>query len=180
MVTTGVIAVFENTPAELLELFENFCDPFCGAALHSEVQFPCSASSNSFARRTQHWFEDSIVNAKYGGCTEAVCRPLGQGPTSVQPYRSSLYLEVSLFSYDDKWCQSWSSPGLVEIAISVLYPGPWSAQPQAYAGSLGLPINHVVRCLTASTFHSCEPFAISVQRTNAEYVVNSCRRHRCM
>lgn len=53
MVTTEVIAVFENTSDELLELFENFCDLFRNATLHSEVQFPCSASSNNFARQIQ-------------------------------------------------------------------------------------------------------------------------------
>lgn len=53
MVTTEVIAVFENTSDELLQLFENFCDLFRNATLHSEVQFPCSASSNNFARQIQ-------------------------------------------------------------------------------------------------------------------------------
>lgn len=54
MVSTEVIAVFENTSDELLELFENFCDLFRNATLHSEaVQFPCSASSNNFARQIQ-------------------------------------------------------------------------------------------------------------------------------
>lgn len=40
------------------------------------------------------------------------------------------------------------------------------------AGLLGRPVNHAVRRLVAFTFHPFEPFAISVQRTNAEYVVN--------
>lgn len=54
MLTTEVIAVFENTSDKLLELFENFCDLFRNATLHSEaVQFPCSASSNNFARQVQ-------------------------------------------------------------------------------------------------------------------------------
>lgn len=47
------------------------------------------------------------------------------------------------------------------------------------AGLLGRPINHAVRRLVAFTFHPFEPFAISVQRTNAEYVVNFHMRHCC-
>ena len=54
MVSTEVLAVFENTSDQLLELFENFCDLFRNATLHSEaVQFPCSASSNNYARQVQ-------------------------------------------------------------------------------------------------------------------------------
>lgn len=48
------------------------------------------------------------------------------------------------------------------------------------AGLLGRPINHAVRRLVAFTFHPFEPFAISVQRTNAEYVVNFHMRHVCV
>lgn len=47
------------------------------------------------------------------------------------------------------------------------------------AGLLGRPVNHAVRRLVAFTFHPFEPFAISVQRTNAEYVVNFHMRHVC-
>lgn len=59
MVSTEVLAVFENTSDQLLELFENFCDLFRNATLHSQaVQFPCSASSNNYARQVQR---------RYGG-----------------------------------------------------------------------------------------------------------------
>lgn len=47
------------------------------------------------------------------------------------------------------------------------------------AGLLGRPVSHTVRRLVAFTFHPFEPFAISVQRTNAEYVVNFHMRHCC-
>ncbi|CAJ0940800.1 unnamed protein product [Ranitomeya imitator] len=111
MVTTEVIAVFENTSNELLELFENFCDLFRNATLHSEaVQFPCSASSNNFARQIQRRFKDTIVNAKYGGHTEAVRRLLSQLPISAQSYSGSPYLDLSLFSYDDKWVSVMERP----------------------------------------------------------------------
>lgn len=45
-----VLAVYENTSEELLQLFENFCDLFRNAKLHSESQFTCSPSNNIYAR----------------------------------------------------------------------------------------------------------------------------------
>eukprot|EP00064_Thunnus_orientalis_P007300 superscaffoldBa00000800_g7320 len=117
MVSTEVLAVFENTSDQLLELFENFCDLFRNATLHSQaVQFPCSASSNNYARQVQRRF----------------------------------------YARDS---------GLLKFKIQ--------------AGLLGRPVNHAVRRLVAFTFHPFEPFAISVQRTNAEYVVNFHMRHVC-
>lgn len=137
--------MFENMSAELLELFKNFCDPFCTATLHGEVQCPGSASSNSFARQTQCWLKDSIVNAKYGGHMDAVCGLLGQGPTSAQSYRSSPYLEVSFFSYDDKWVSAVERPitcGDPRFRFDAQDPGLLNFQ--VHAGSLGRPINRIV------------------------------------
>ena len=48
-------------------------------------------------------FKQTIVSAKYGGETEATKRLLAQLPISAQSYSSSPYLDLSLFSYDDKW-----------------------------------------------------------------------------
>jgi de-etiolated-1 len=45
-----VLAVYENTSEELLQLFEHFCDLFRNAKLHSESQFTCSPSNNIYAR----------------------------------------------------------------------------------------------------------------------------------
>ncbi|XP_067358209.1 DET1 homolog isoform X2 [Channa argus] len=181
MVSTEVLAVFENTSDELLELFENFSDLFRNATLHSQaVQFPCSASSNNYARQVQRRFKDTIVNAKYGGHTEAVRRLLGQLPISAQSYSSSPYLDLSLFSYDDKWVSVMERPktcGDHPIRFYARDSGLLKFKIQA--GLLGRPVNHAVRRLVAFTFHPFEPFAISVQRTNAEYVVNFHMRHVC-
>lgn len=46
-----------------------------------------------------------------------------------------------------------------------------------YAGMLGRVTPVVARRLVAFTFHPSDPFAISVQRTNAEYIVNFHVRH---
>lgn len=76
MVSTEVLAVFENTSDQLLELFENFCDLFRNATLHSQaVQFPCSASSNNYARQVQRRYERG--------------RPGGGGPVIELKYRLS-------------------------------------------------------------------------------------------
>lgn len=69
MATTEVISVNENTSEHLLELFENFCDMFRNATLHTEAQFTCSSSSNTYARQIQQRFKHTIINAKYGGNT---------------------------------------------------------------------------------------------------------------
>lgn len=110
MVSTEVLAVYENTSDELLDLFENFSDLFRNACLHCEAQFTCSASSNNFARLMQQRFKQTIINAKYGGHTEAVKRLLAQLPISAQSYSSSPYLDLSLFSYDDKWVSVMERP----------------------------------------------------------------------
>lgn len=41
-----------------------------------------------------------------------------------------------------------------------------------YAGVLGQSVPASARRLVAFTFHPTDPFAISVQRTNSEYIVN--------
>ena len=46
-----------------------------------------------------------------------------------------------------------------------------------YAGVLGKNPPPTARRLVAFTFHPFEPFAISVQRINSEYVVNFHIRH---
>ena len=110
MLSTEVLAVYENTSEKLLNLFENFCDLFRNAALHSEAQFTCSASTNIYARQIQQRFKQTIINAKYGGQTEAVKRLLAQLPISGQSYSSSPYLDLFLFSYDDKWVSVMERP----------------------------------------------------------------------
>ena len=110
MITTEVLAVYENTSENLLELFENFCDVFRNAMLHSDMQFTCSASSNIHARQMQHRFKQTIINAKFGGHTEAVKRLLAQLPINAQSFSSSPYLDLALFSYDEKWVSMMERP----------------------------------------------------------------------
>lgn len=89
-------AVFLSLSVFLLSLFKLCCAP---------VAF---VSKTSFL--VCYRFKDTIVNAKYGGHTEAVRRLLGQLPISAQSYSGSPYLDLSLFSYDDKWVSVMERP----------------------------------------------------------------------
>ena len=110
MVSTEVLAIYENTSEELLDLFENFCDMFRNATRFCEAQFTCSTSSNPYARQVHQRFKQTIINAKFGGETEAIKRLLAQLPISAQSYSSSPYLDLALFSYDDKWVSVMERP----------------------------------------------------------------------
>lgn len=74
--------------------------------------YPClfRAFANEIRALVCCRFKDTIVNAKYGGHTEAVRRLLGQLPISAQSYSGSPYLDLSLFSYDDKWVSVMERP----------------------------------------------------------------------
>lgn len=54
MVESKVLAVYENTSKELLDLFENFCDCFRNTNIYNETQFTCSPSNNLYARLIQY------------------------------------------------------------------------------------------------------------------------------
>ncbi|XP_071529937.1 DET1 homolog [Panulirus ornatus] len=183
MITTEVLAVYENTSSELLELFEKMADFFRNARLSCESQFTCSPSNNTWARLIHKRFKTTIINARGGGVTEATKRLLGQLPISAQSFSASPYLDLTLFSYDDKWVSVMERPkscadhplrfygrdsGLIKFSIN--------------AGRAGLPGSTVAsssaRRLVAFTFHPADPFTISVQRANADYVVNFHLRHQ--
>ena len=174
-----VINVYENTSRELLDLFENFCDLLRNARPHKEWQFSCSPSSNVFANVIHQRFKQTIVSARFGGQTEATKRLLSQLPISAQSYSSSPYLDLQLFSYDDKWVSQMERPktsGEHPIRFYVRESG--LLRFRIYAGILGRPAPpSSARRLVAFTFHPTDPFAISVQRTNSEYVVNFHVRH---
>lgn len=168
-----VLAVYENTSKELLELFENFCDSFRNTSIYSETQFTCSPSNNLYARLIQHRFKQTIISAKFGGKTEATKRLLAQLPISAQSYSSSPYLDLSLFSYDDKWVSVMERPKACgEHPIRFYARDSGLLKFRIYAGSTARASAPPARRLVAFTFHPTDPFAISVQRTNAEYIVN--------
>lgn len=50
IIDSRVIAVYENSSTELVNLYENFSDSFRNACLHSDTQFTCNPSNNLYAR----------------------------------------------------------------------------------------------------------------------------------
>lgn len=177
MKTSKILAVYENTSKQLLDLFENFCDLFRNASIYNGTQFTCSPSNNIFARLLQQRFKQTIVNAKFGGKTEATKRLLAQLPISAQSYSNSPYLDLSLFSYDDKWVSVMERPKACgEHPIRFYARDSGYLKFKIYAGTIRSSTT-TVRRLVAFTFHPTDPFAISVQRANAEYIVNFHIRH---
>lgn len=63
-----------------------------------------------FSRLIQQRFKQTIVSARFGGPREATKRLLAQLPISAQSYSCSPYLDLSLFSYDDKWVSGMERP----------------------------------------------------------------------
>lgn len=176
--STDVIAVYENTSNELLDLFENFCDLFRNACLSLESQYTSSPSNNIYANLIQQRFKQTIVSAKNGGSNEARKRVLAQLPISAQSYSSSPFLDLSLFSYDDKWVSVMERPKACgEHPIRFYGRECGLLKFKIYAGVQGRNPPPQARRLVAFTFHPTDPFAISVQRTNLEYVVNFHVRH---
>ena len=99
---------------------------------------------------------------------------LAQLPISAQSYTVSPYLDLNLFSYDEKWVSVMERPKACgEHAIQFYGRECGLLKFRIYAGLQGRqPPPPSARRLVAFIFHPTDPFAISVQRTNLEYVVN--------
>ena len=108
--TTEIEAVYENTSEELLGIYERHADSFRVPVSHPLSYDISSVSNNIHACSLHMKFKDTITNAKFGGRREAVRRLLGQLPISCQCHSSSPYLDLALFSYDDKWVSAVERP----------------------------------------------------------------------
>jgi len=176
--TTEVLAVYENTSEELLQIFEDFCDSFRNCSLNSDSRYTSSPSNNVYANLIQQRFKQTIISAKNGGPSEARKRVLAQLPISAQSYSPSPLLDLSLFSYDEKWVSVMERPKACgEHPIRFYGRECGLLKFKIYAGVQGRNPPPQARRLVAFTFHPTDPFAISVQRTNLEYVVNFHVRH---
>ncbi|XP_074111987.1 de-etiolated protein 1 abo [Cotesia typhae] len=174
MVSAKVIAAYDNASLHMQTQFENFTDFF----RNSDTPYMCSPSNNIYARLTQQRYKQTIVSARYGGLTEATKRLLSQLPICAQSYSSSPYLDLSLFCYDDKWVSMMERPkACAEHPIRFYARDSGLLKFRLHAGMLGRTTPVVARRLVAFTFHPTDPFAISVQRTNAEYIVSFHVRH---
>ncbi|KAL1449973.1 hypothetical protein WDU94_002438 [Cyamophila willieti] len=178
MITSQVLAVFENTSEALVQLFEHFTDCFRNARLPHAPEFVCSPSNNIYAKANLQRFKSTIISAKFGGHREATKRLLTQLPISAQSYCCSPYLDYSLFSYDDKWISALERPKPCgEHGIRFFSRESGLLKFQIHPGAKPSTVSQSQRRLVAFTFHPTDPFVISVQRTNADYVVNFHLRH---
>ncbi|XP_055635322.1 DET1 homolog [Toxorhynchites rutilus septentrionalis] len=168
-----VIGIYGGQSPELLYLYENFCDYFRNANLAYQTQFTCSPSNNIYSNLIHQRFKQTMIGARGGGVQEATKRILAQLPISAQSYSSSPYLDLGLFSYDDKWVSAMERPkACAEFPIRFFARDSSLLKFKIYAGAQLLPTSSNSRRLVAFTFHPTEPFAISVQRINAEYIAN--------
>lgn len=166
-----VLAVYDNKSEQLLELFEHHSDAFRNARMHSGTQFLCSPNNNIYARLQQQRSKMAIVTARGGGRVEATKRLLSQLPISAQSYSNSPYLDMSLFSYDDKWVSLMERPKACgDYPIRFFARDSGMLKFRIYSGFRHS--SQIERQLVAFTFHPTEPFLISVQRLDNDYVVN--------
>ena len=108
--TTRMLGVYENTSERLLNIYENYADSFRVPVSHPHSQFTSSVSNNAHARAIHMKFKRTITSAKFGGRSEATRRLLGLLPVCAQSYSCSPYLDMALFSYDDKWVSAVERP----------------------------------------------------------------------
>ena len=108
--STEMLAVYENSSLELLRLFEQYADLFRSAVSHPAALHTSSVSNCPYAHALHMKFKQTITNAKYSGVGEATKRLLMQLPVCSQSFSSSPYLDLSLFSYDDKWISPMERP----------------------------------------------------------------------
>ncbi|XP_062562273.1 DET1 homolog [Armigeres subalbatus] len=173
-----IIGIYGNQSPELLYLYENFCDSFRNANLAHQTQFTCSLANNIYSNLLHQRFKQTIIGARGGGVQEATKRILAALPISAQSYSSSPYLDLSLFSYDDKWVSAMERPkACAEFPIRFFARDSGLLKFRIYAGVQNQLPSSGSRRLVAFTFHPTEPFAISVQRINTEYIANFHIRH---
>ena len=108
--STKILAVYDNTSEELLHLYENYMDEFRGPVSHLLARDTSSVANNPHARALHQKFKQTITSAKFGVKKEATRRLLGQLPVSSQCLSSSPYLDLALFSFDEKWVSAIERP----------------------------------------------------------------------
>lgn len=173
--TATVLFVYENTSSAMLWLFENFCDSFRNNYFRS-YQHVSSPSNNIYANLLHQKFKDAIIHARCS--VEATRRTLSILPISAQSYSPSPYLDLSLFSYDDKFVSVMERPkscGEHSIKFYARDAGYLRFKIHAEMDSQNVP--HRALRLVVFAFHPFDPLALSFQRTNSEYIVNLHLRH---
>ncbi|XP_057337239.1 DET1 homolog [Microplitis mediator] len=163
MVSAKIIDAYDNNSSHMRTLFEKFNDSFRNA----DTPYMRSPLNNIYHR---------LIHQRYKLPTK---RLLSQLPISAQSYSSSPYLDLSLFYYDEKIVQMIDRP-----TSCVGSPVRFYARDSELLrfcmrfGILGERTTPVyARRLVALAFHPTDPFAISVQLVNTEYITSFHFRH---
>lgn len=174
MTTATVLNVYENISSDLLRGYEYFCDTFRNPFINPDGFIPCSPSNNIYSRDAHERSKNTMLNARFGGIMEANKRILGSIPIASQSFSSSPYLDASLYSYDEKWVSPMERPKVVgEYPIRFYSRRSGTLSFCLYTNiSIHRPSQDRSRRLVAFTFHPSDPFAISVQKDNLEYILN--------
>ncbi|KAH9525868.1 acid phosphatase det1, partial [Dermatophagoides farinae] len=177
--TTEVINIYPQHSQTLLYAYENFCNYF----RHPYGYYPCSPSNNYYAHVAYEVFKQSIIENRNGNYSEAVRCILSLLPHHAQLLTPSPYLDLSLFSYDEKVIGLNEKPRhtsdepirFFNRNTDRLSFRMHTGQPQRLPPLLiPLPNN---RRLIAFIFHPTDPFIISVQRYNSQYLLYFHIRH---
>ena len=193
--TTEMVAVFENTSQELLQIYESHADSFRVPVSHPLLADISSVSNNTHARALHMKFKQTITNAKYGGTSEATRRLLMQLPICSQCHSSSPYLDLVLFSYDEKLVSAAERPKqcgdspvrcvcVLNHYFTIKNPSfslthrfitrqggllSFTLETSVSSAQFELPIT---RRLVAFLFHPFEPLVISIQKmSTTDYAV---------
>lgn len=157
---------YENTSTHLVSVFED----------HSDLFRNSDHPHNPPFHHNRLRFKHNLSNAKQGSRADEIKRILGQLPICAQSYSSSPYLDYSYFCYDNKWVSALERPKTSgDHAIRFFSSESGLFKFKMFTGLVGVkstPSPLSTRRLVAFIFHPYEPFAISVQRTNSDYVAN--------
>lgn len=173
-----IIGVYNNSgnrkSEELLYLYENFCDSFRNV----RQQYTSSPNNSEHVKLLHERFKRTLTVPKPSGQMESTKRLLAQLPIAAQSYSTSPYLDMSLFSFDDKWVSSLERPKACgEHPIKFFSRDSAIMKFRLYTGNQTKQAANTTasRRLVAFSFHPYEPFAVSVQRVPTvptDYIAN--------
>eukprot|EP01132_Coremiostelium_polycephalum_P007974 gene7974-9808_t len=168
MYTTEIIGVYENSNKEFAKTFEQFCEHFracsCPTGL---IKFRSTCSNNSFVREHLIKQKLAVVNARYGGETQAVKRILSALPFSPQSWNESPYFDKYLFSYDEKIISSTERPKpLVDYPIKFYSRVSGEVKFKLNTGGPQDKNDRQSKKYATYIFHPYYPFIISLQHSS--------------
>ncbi|KAF9950649.1 acid phosphatase det1 [Mortierella alpina] len=104
--STEILAVYDNASEEFLRLYEAWADQFSATAFSTagrdKRHYSSTCSNNIYAKDHLKKTQYGMRHARNGGSAQAVKRSLCVLPYSPQSLSDSPYLDLALFSYDEK------------------------------------------------------------------------------